>query len=403
MTKNKNQNILVLMCSLVYFISYVTRVNYQAIISEIVASEGISKDVASFAITGLFITYGTGQIICGILGDKIKPQNIMLSGLFISTLMNVLLPLYVNPVYMAVIWCINGFAQAMMWPPIVKILTTYLDDYAYSKSCVTVSYGSQIGTIVVYLLSSMFAALNSWRMLFFVSAAAGVIGIIVIKTCLDKATNALIPVERKVEGEENVQTKTFKVSTWIFVILGVMLAIMLQGSLRDGVTTWMPSLINEVYGIDTSGAIVTSIVLPIFSIFCFNLSQKLLNKYFKNEIVCGGVIFAFVFVVSCLMWLFHDDSFILTVILNMLIVGGVHGVNFVLVCIAPKRFRSYGNIATMSGILNFSTYVGSALSTYGFAVISEQSGWSTTIGMWIVIAALGALMCFMSAKKWEKL
>ena len=115
------------------------------------------------------------------------------------------------------------------------------------------------------------------------------------------------------------------------------------------------------------------------------------------------MIFAFVFVVSCLMWLFHDDSFILTVILNMLIVGGVHGVNFVLVCVAPKRFRSYGNIATMSGILNFSTYVGSALSTYGFAVISEQSGWSTTIGMWIVIAALGALMCFMSDKKWEKL
>ena len=403
MTKNKNQNILVLMCSLVYFISYVTRINYQAIISEIVASEGISKDIASFAVTGLFITYGTGQIVCGILGDKIKPQNIMMTGLFISTLMNVLLPLYVNPVYMTVIWCINGFAQAMMWPPIVKILTTYLDDYAYSKACVSVSYGSQVGTIVVYLLSSMFAALNSWKMLFYVSAAAGLIGIIILKTSFDKTTNALSKVERETKTENNEQTKSFKASTWIVVIIGVMLAIMLQGSLRDGVTTWMPSLINEVYGIDTSGAIVTSIVLPIFSIFCFSFSQKLFNKYFKNEIVCAGVIFATVLVSTILLWLFYDDSFILTVLLNMLIVGGVHGVNLMLVCIAPKRFKAYGNIATMSGVLNFSTYVGSALSTYGFALISEQSGWDTTIGMWIVIAAVGTLMCFMSAKKWEKL
>ena len=87
----------------------------------------------------------------------------------------------------------------------------------------------------------------------------------------------------------------------------------------------------------------------------------------------------------------------------MLIVGGVHGVNLMLICIAPKRFKSYGNIATMSGVLNFSTYVGSAVSTYGFAVISEQSGWNTTIGMWIAIAALGTVLCFASAKKWEKL
>ena len=310
--KNKNQNLLVLLCSLVYFISYVTRINYQAIISELVVAEGISKDIASFAITGLFITYGTGQILCGILGDRIKPQHIILTGLIVTTIMNILLPLYVNPVYMTVIWCINGFAQAMMWPPIVKILTTYLDDYAYSKACVTVSYGSQLGTIVVYLLSSLFAAMHSWRMLFYVSTVAGVIGIILFKAGFEKTVTPLETVERKIVEQEQGEIKTFKLSSWILVIFSVMFAIMLQGSLRDGVTTWMPSLINEVYGIDTSGAIVTSIVLPVFSIFCFWLSQRIFTKFFKNEVVCAGVIFASVFASSVLLWLFYDNSFILT-------------------------------------------------------------------------------------------
>lgn len=403
MTKKKNESILVALCVLVYFISYVTRINYQAIISEIVSAEGISKDIASFAVTGLFITYGVGQIICGILGDKIKPQNIILTGLMVTTVMNVMLPVSTNVVYMTTIWCVNGVAQAMMWPPLVKILSTYLDDYAYSKAIVKVSYGSSVATIAIYLLSSLFAALHNWRMLFYTSALIGVVGIFLWKTGFSKVEKAMNAVERTIISDDNTETKEFKLSNWIVVIIGVMLAILLQGSLRDGVTTWIPSLINEIYGIDTSSAIVTSIALPIFSMLCYQIAQLLLRKYFKNEIVCAGVIFGTVFLATVLLWLFYDKSVIVTVLLNMIIVGGVHGVNLLLVCIAPKRFKPYGNISTMSGILNFSTYVGSAASTYGFAALSEYTGWHTTIGIWIGIALIGTLLCFLSAKKWSKL
>ena len=403
MTKNKAESRLGFLCFIVYFISYVTRINYQAIISEIVATEGISKDIASFAVTGLFITYGVGQIICGILGDKVKPQNIILTGLFVTTIMNFMLPVSTNVVYMTTIWCINGFAQAMMWPPLVKILSTYLDDYAYSKAVVKVSYGSSIATIAIYLLSSLFAALNNWKMLFYLSAIVGFIGMFLWKAGFSRVEKEMSMVERTLIVDNKAETKEFKLSNWLIVILGVMLAILLQGSLRDGVTTWMPSLINEIYGIDTSGAIVTSIALPIFSIFCYQIAQFLLRKYFKNEIICAGVIFGTVFVATVILWLLYDKSVIVTVLLNMLIVGGVHGVNLMLVCIAPKRFTPYGNISTMSGILNFSTYVGSAASTYGFAALSEYTGWHTTIGIWIGIAFVGTLMCFLTAKKWERL
>jgi len=403
MTKNKTENRLVWLCVIVYFISYVTRINYQAIISEIVASEGISKELASFAVTGLFITYGVGQIVCGILGDKVKPQNIIFTGLLVTTIMNVLLPVSTNAVYMTAVWCINGFAQAMMWPPIVKILSTYLDDYAYSKAVVKVSYGSSVATIAIYLLSSLFAALNNWKMLFYLSALIGFIGMFMWKSGFLKAEREMNTVERIVISDDGSEIKEFKLSKWIVVIFGVMLAILLQGSLRDGVTTWMPSLINEIYGVDTSGAIVTSIALPVFSMLCYQIAQFLLRKYFKNEIICAGVLFATVFAATVLLWLLYDKSVIVTVLLNMVIVGGVHGVNLMLVCIAPKRFKSYGNISTMSGILNFSTYIGSAASTYGIAALSEYTGWHTTIGIWIGIAAVGTALCFVAAKKWEKL
>ena len=44
--------------ALTYFTSYLTRINYGAVISEMVLSTGIDKPLLSMALTGSFITYG---------------------------------------------------------------------------------------------------------------------------------------------------------------------------------------------------------------------------------------------------------------------------------------------------------------------------------------------------------
>ena len=119
----KQVKFLAYICTFMYFTSYMTRLNYGAVVAEIERAEGIPKDMLSFAVTGLFITYGVGQLISGWLGDRIPPKYLMFCGLALSTAMNVLLPLNTIVAYMTVIWCINGFGQALMWPPIVKILS----------------------------------------------------------------------------------------------------------------------------------------------------------------------------------------------------------------------------------------------------------------------------------------
>ena len=74
--QNKKQvRKLALLLGSVYMISYITRINYGAIISEMVSDTGYSKSMLSMALTGSFITYGVGQIISGILGDKFSPKK----------------------------------------------------------------------------------------------------------------------------------------------------------------------------------------------------------------------------------------------------------------------------------------------------------------------------------------
>ena len=77
----------------VYFVSYLTRVNYGAVVSEIVAVEGIRKSAASLALTGSAVTYGAGQLVSGCLGDRIEPRRMVCCGLCITIAMNLAVPL----------------------------------------------------------------------------------------------------------------------------------------------------------------------------------------------------------------------------------------------------------------------------------------------------------------------
>ena len=73
----KQVNRFVFLCSFIYFISYVTRTNYGAVLSEMVTNMGLSKSELSVALTGSFITYGAGQLVSGYMGDHIHPKRLL--------------------------------------------------------------------------------------------------------------------------------------------------------------------------------------------------------------------------------------------------------------------------------------------------------------------------------------
>ena len=83
-------------------------------------------------------------------------------------------------------------------------------------------------------------------------------------------------------------------------------------------------------------------------------------------------------------------SVIASIFLLATVVGCMHAVNLLFTCFVPRRFRRFGHVSWVSGLTNFGTYAGSALSAYGFAALTEKSGWGSTVVSWAVISALGA-------------
>lgn len=391
----KQINSLAFLFSMTYMVSYITRINYGAIISEMEVATGFSRSLLSMALTGSFITYGAGQIISGICGDKFSPKKLVSLGLVVTILMNLIIPLCNSPFLMLAVWCVNGFAQSFMWPPVVRLMTVLLSADDYKRVTVKVSWGSSFGTIAVYLLAPIIISFLGWKWVFIICAVFGTVMLVIWNKY-----------SYEIEKEENPKTENSKSgSIKIFfspLILCVLLGIVLQGMLRDGVTTWMPSYISETYNLGSAVSILTGVVLPIFSIITFNVAEKLYRKKLTNPLLCAGVIFAVGTVSAILLYFLSNAGAVFSVFFSALLTGAMHGVNLILICMIPPFFKKYGNVSTASGVLNSCTYIGSAASSYGIAVLSENMGWHFTIFVWFIIAALGTAICLFAAKPWAK-
>ena len=378
-----------------YMISYVTRINFGAIVSEIASATGISKSALSMSLTGSFITYGAGQILSGILGDRVSPKKLVSLGLTVTVVMNLLIPFCTSPYQMLMVWCVNGLAQALMWPPMVRMMSAFLSTDDYRKAVTRVNWGGSFGTILVYLAGPAIIMTAGWKGVFYLASAAGVIMLFIWNV---KAKDITTEPKRKAQTVEKAGRK----KGFPTVLFFVMAAIVLHGMLRDGVTTWMPSFIAESFGLGNEISILTGVLLPVFSILSLQATQWLYRKKIQNPLAGASLLFGLGTVCAFVLYLLCGKSVIGCVVFSAALTGCMHGVNLLLISMVPQFFSEFGNISTVSGMLNACTYIGSAVFTYGVAALSDSIGWQKTIFLWLLIALIGGVICLCCISPWKK-
>lgn len=371
---------------MLYLVSYLTRINYGAVISEIVRAEGILKSKASLALAASSVTYGCGQLVSGFLGDRFEPKKLILAGLFTTMTTNLILPFCGGAYQMTAVWAVNGFAQAFMWPPLVRIMTKVFERNEYNTACMFVSCAASLGTMLVYALSPVFIYFAGWKSIFVFSAMCALcMALVWIKAC------PTVGKQEKKEKIEQTEKISFPIATCIFTVF-LMLGIVMQGILRDGVATWMPSYISETFNLDNKIAILTGVILPIFSIAVTNLTSFVYRKAVKNEMLLASIVFGIATAASVALVFANGVSPTMSIILLAILNGGTHGVNWIVTCMMPPKYERYGKISFISGLLNSSTYIGSSISVYGVALFSENMGWSATLVLWSAVALVGTLV-----------
>ena len=391
--------------SLVYFASYLLRINFAVMIVKICTETSLPKSSLAIVVTALTVAYGVGQVISGLLGDRLKPQWMLTVGIAIAVVCNVAMYFAQAVPLMTVIWCINGFAHAMLWPPMVRLMSTNLENAEYSYAVVRVSCGSSVATIFLYICCPLLLKLIGWRTVMLLCAALGALILAFWALVSPRLFPQRAPAVKAddAKGEAVVHNASLPRFVLLPIVL-IMLGIILQGILRDGVTNWMPSFLNETFGLPEENAIFSTVILAVFSMASFVVFDFVQRRLFQNEVFCAAMIFVLAAVSAAIMYVVNllGGSVVLSMLLMAVIVACMHGINLMLISVVPKRFLRTGKVATFSGILNACTYVGASRSTYGFAALAERFGWNFTILMWVIVSLLGIVVCLWAAPVWQR-
>ena len=408
MKKTYSKNGITLLCAVVYFISYFSRKDFAAVMAAMLSQNVLDKSTAGLVGTMLFVFYGIGQLVSGYLGDKIKPSYIIIFGLGLTAFCNVLMPLVPISTLMIPVWGLNGFAQAMMWPPIVKILSSYLSHEQFVSANLVVTSAAHISTIILYLYVPVCLSFMNWETVFYTAAALAVITIVGFVIAL----RIVLPADREIGASsitqkasgEKIPIGRIMIEAGILPIFG---CIVVTGFLRDGIESWLPTLYSEAFGRESTESILVSVILPIFSILSVTAITAMHKKpLFNNEIRGSGILFALAIVLCVPLALLITNETVaarvICLLLAAVVCAAMHAVNFLLISCVPGRFASYGRSSTVSGLTNACIYIGAAASMYGIAVISEALGWSSTVVSWMIIAAAGIVLAVFAYRKYTK-
>lgn len=347
---------------------------------------GVSHADAGLVSTMFFFAYGAGQIINGILCRKYNARFIITFSLLVSAAINLavfFLPSFFTLKYL---WLLNGFSLSFLWAVLSTVLSRCLSDENLKKAVVIMSISTPAGTFLAYLLGALFTKVDFFNLSFLVGAAAlfaiGVTWFFSYGKLTSGKTygksgeiadkNGEMATAEVLHTDENYSAEKRNAMITL-VFLGVFAVI--NNLVKDGLSTWMPSVLKEKYELSESGSIALSLALPFLSVFGAFVATRVNDKT-KNFVFTSVIFFA----VSALLMpviIWGDlGGFVLPLCVFALIALLMTAVNSVVTTMAPMYMRNFFFSGTLAGALNGCCYLGSTISSYGLGKIADDLSWN---------------------------
>ncbi|MBQ7122001.1 MAG: MFS transporter [Clostridia bacterium] len=384
---SKKENKIIFICWLAYTAAYVGRLNFNASIVAIVSDLGVSKADAGLVSSFFFFAYGAGQLINGILSKKYNAKIMIFLSLMFSAMFNLLMPLSNDISIMKYIWLGNGIVQSVLWSTLIKTLSDYLSDKKLPKAILAMSTTVAIGTFVAYGISSLSVKFGSWKTVFYVAAAVLVISSVIWFTLFGKSP-------QKIVNEQNGKTGKIKMSKTVLLALFLAaFAGIANGFIKDGINTWVPSVLYEEFNVSQSFSILLTLLLPMVSTLGAAIAKKIHEKisshagmnlifFVFSALLCGGILLSL-----------RLHSIIFIMICFICVACGMSMINNVITSMFALDYRRMLNAGFAAGLLNTFCYIGSTTTSYTLGAVAQNMGWNSVFTIMLAVCAAAAVIC----------
>lgn len=234
----------------------------------------------------LLFAYGAGQLINGLLCHKYNSRLFIFGSLVLASIANLCMPFCSSVSAMKWPWLLNGVVQSVLWSSLVKLQAEYLNEKDIGKSIIVMSTTTAAGTFIAYGLSALNVAFFSWRITFYIAADVLVVASIAWLLGVGYVQKNMPKYEVR-KAVSTVESK--RISAPVIVSLCLVCAFAVaNGFVKDGINTWTPNLLFEVYHIESHFSIILTLLLPLVSIFGAYLA-KLAYKKIPNDVLLIGI------------------------------------------------------------------------------------------------------------------
>lgn len=407
------------LCWLAYAMNYICRKNYSVCMAAMMADGLFDKAFAGTILTGFFMAYALGQLICGFLGDKISPKVMVSGGLIGAGLMNFLMPLSHSPLLCLGLWCANGLFCAMLWAPIIRLFAECLTKEEQLRYGSMMTVAIPAGQMVAYALASLVLDSLGWKGVFFISGLTNVVmglgfflGLVTIRRFMEERREKLLGesvkktnrLSHEVKKEQEGLSEHPKVPKRILLSTGFLFAavgILFNGILKDGVTDWTPTYLSDHFTLSSSLVSLLMTVLPIFNLVGVLASSRLFKKT-RNEYTASVPLFAISLLAMLVLFTLGRLSPVVSIICAALCTSTMLGVNNLLLTFVPLNYSVVGKAAFSTGFLDAFSYLATAISGIAIGSLTASAGWTMVLVGWILVAALGLANCLLAIRPWNK-
>ena len=375
----KKALLICIVCYLSYAMLYVARLNL-SMASPDLKEFGLLTSAQIGLLGSVFsIIYAAGRLFNGILSDRVPSWIMICSGLVLAGLSNIAIGFFPPFVGILILWGSNAYAQSMLWSAILRTVSVLYEPEAAKKRASILVSSVPVGNLISIVACSRI--ISAWGAQWAFLVPGGILLVLTLLAFLllrsirfPKVAAQQNPIASMGAMLRDREIRTLFVPT------------VFHGVMKDNVTLWMTVFFVDRYGIDLETSALFVFFIPLLGFL-----GRMVYPFFYR--LCGSEEhrvsqYAFLLcVVGALLLCLQVPP-----VLAMIALGGVYAAvmvaNTSFLTIYPMRFSAEGRVASLSGMMDFVTYLGASVASLIYGALEESFGYLPMFASWSAISVV---------------
>ena len=366
---------------LAYTTGYVVRNLLSVATPEMTVGEGatFSTEFVGLLSLLLLISYATGQLFAGFLGDTIRAKYMILISLLVVGTVNIIVSLTTIAWLLILCFAMMGLSLAMLRGPITKMISESLDKDRAQFICTLIFVFSHLGPF----LASALALVFHWQKMFFYvgifTLCVGVFAFLSISIFEKKGWITFRASERH----------GFAAYKGLFRIDGVPFFMIIGGVSEIANTAigfWLPTYFADALKLPDATAQLLNMVAAILNTVSPFITLMIYRLIKKRDVLLLRCMFP-IAILSFISMIF-TPSVLPKIIIFMVGKTALSIAAAVLWSIFIPGMGKTGKVSSISGVIDCAGYVAAALASWTFGKLAGAN-WTLILCIWAGIAAVG--------------